>query len=173
MAVNRKSLDGMATALRECFVSELTRRSRPVCFLPVIWGAAPLPAQRCDCACEDSGEGEGWIRVVGMNPVTAGNRRMSGGCGVVGWDVRVELGVWRCAPRMSDEGVAPSDAEYMESTSRFFDDVQAIQAVFSCCPWFTETGTDHMVEGIVPSGPSGGCAGVIGTTVIRMGGCGC
>lgn len=171
--MNRKSLRGMATALRECFVGELIKRSRPVCFLPIIWGASPLPAQRCDCTCEDNGEGEGWIRVVNIAPLTHTRNRGMGGCGVVGWDVRVELGVWRCAPRLDESGQPPSDGEFDGYAFGMFDDVKAIQATLTCCDWFTDTGTSHTVESIAPSGPMGGCVSVIGTTVIRMGGCGC
>lgn len=165
----KASLDKLTRSLRECFVSELLRRSRPVCFLPIRWGATPLPAQRCDCTCEDGGEGEGWVRIVSTAPVVAGRPRA--GCGVVAWDVRVELGLWRCAPSLGEDGSVPSDAIYDAHASQMHKDVLAIQGVFTCCDWLAQA--DYVVETISPSGPNGGCVGVIGTAVIRLGGCGC
>lgn len=167
------SLWGMARSLRECLASELIRRERPVCHLPIIWGSSPLPAQRCDCTCEGGGEGEGWVRVTTLAPIAAQARARTGGCGVLGWDVRVELGVWRCAPTPDDNLNPPTDAEYDRFAQAMFKDTMAIQAALTCCSWFQDKGISHAVDPITPSGPLGGCAGVIGATNVRFNGCGC
>lgn len=167
-------LDG----LRTCLVGELIKKSRPVCNLPVIWGSSPLPAQRCDCTCEDGGEGEGWVRLVSSTPIpppTGTNRARIAmtGCGTLGWDLRIEFGVWRCAPTLDDQGNPPGDEEYAVHTKHMLADMHALQSAWDCCEWLKNSTSGKSFDSIIPSGPMGGCSGVIGTGVIRLEGCGC
>jgi len=163
-------------ALRECLRSQLVNVGNPVCHLPVIWGEAPLPAQRCDCDCGSGRNGEGWVRVTRVEqtprlPGRGSGRRNTGGSrywpdvcsgGVRVWDTQIEMGVWRCAPTLDDvTGAPPSDEEHDAHTQLTLNDLAALARTWACCTWLQDREYPHQVETITPSGPSGGCSGVI------------
>lgn len=159
-------------ALRECLATHLVTVQRPVCHMPLLWADHPLPAQRCDCTCPGGGQGEGWIRVVSFTGLSGAGRGL-GGCPNGGWDAVVEIGLWRCAPTLDDAGNVPEDEEFDTYTRGMLTDARALTAAWECCDWFKAAGVDRRLEQVVPSGPQGGCAGVIATGRIRLDGCGC
>lgn len=159
--------------LRSCVATQLVTTSRPVCNLPIIWGSSPLPAQRCDCTCADGGQGEGWIRYTALTNVPGPGRGPYNACPSPGWDAQIEVGLWRCALTLDEAGNPPSDADYDELTQLMLDDVRALTRAWECCDWWRETRIDRALNSVVPSGPSGGCVGVIASGMVRLGGCGC
>lgn len=160
-------------ALRTCLATHLVTMARPVCHLPIIWGAAPLPAQRCDCECDHDGQGEGWLRVVSFTALPGAGRGHYSGCPGAGWEAVIEAGLWRCALTLDEAGNPPPDTDYDAHTRLMLADARALTAAWECCTWFTDKGVDRVLNTVVPSGPSGGCVGVIATGRVRLGGCGC
>ena len=162
-------LDG----LRTCVATQLVETSRPVCNLPIIWGSAPLPAQRCDCQCADGGEGEGWIRYTALTNVPGPGRGTYTNCPSPGWDAQVEVGVWRCALTLDEAGNPPSDDDYDAHTQLMLDDMRALMQAWECCTWWKENRADRVLNQVVPSGPAGGCVGVIASGMVRLNRCLC
>lgn len=165
----RKTLEG----LRACLATHLVTMSRPVCNLPIIWSDHPLPAQRCDCECADGGQGEGWLRVVSFTGLPGPGRGRYGGCPGAGWEAVIEVGLWRCALTLDEQGNPPADADFDAHTRLILADARAVTAAWECCDWFDEHDVDRVLNTVAPSGPSGGCVGVIATGRVRLGGCGC
>lgn len=158
-------------ALRECLRERLEASGNPVCFLPMVWGDAPMPAQRCECECENGGNGEAWIRLVRVEQMAPEVGRRSGGragipddvCGSRLWNVHLEMGVWRCAPGLDDDGVPPEDDTYDAHSGLMLRDMGAITRTWECCEFLERRNVDRRLEAVVPSGPLGFCSGVIGT----------
>lgn len=156
-------------ALRECMVQQLIEIGRPVCNLPIYWGDAHMPAQRCTCECADGGQGEGWIRVVRVDaaaqPGTSTNSRyLATNCVVPEMVVTVEVGVWRCGVVLNDDGSVKADAVYDEHAMGMVDDMAALQRLWGCCGWFeARPNVKRQFDTSMPLGPSGACTGVVVT----------
>jgi len=168
-------------SLRECLRSQLVNVGNPVCHIPVIWSEAPLPAQRCDCECGAGRNGEAWVRITRIEqtprPVARGPRggRTMGryfpdicNGGVRVWDVQIEMGVWRCAPTLDPQGTAPDDDTYDAHTQLTLNDLAALTRTWQCCQWLQDRDYPHQLETLTPSGPSGGCSGVIGAGRVQI-----
>lgn len=160
-------------ALRTCIVTQLVHVQAPVCFFPVIYADHPLPAQRCDCTCEGGGHGEAWVRMVKVDRATAVRTRtrpsapgmVDNDCGDRRWVFTVEVGVWRCAPTLDDNGNPPDDADYDTHTQAMLNDAVALERAWRCCDFIENLPliTAHQLDTIAPSGPAGGCVGTIAT----------
>lgn len=169
----RKSPWQVLDGLRTCVATQLITTSRPVCNLPIIWGSSPLPAQRCDCTCDNGGQGEGWIRYTALTNIPGPGRSPYGACPSPGWDAQIEVGVWRCALTLDDAGNPPSDGDYDDHTQLMLDDVRALTRAWECCSWWSDARVDRVLNTVTPVGPSGGCVGVVASGMVRLSGCGC
>lgn len=165
----------VASALATCTADKLLDLSDPVCELPVIWSAHPTPADVCDCEC-DGGHGQGWVRYAQLTPMPrpaklAHNSSCSGG-----YDATIEIGVHRCAPTLdttTHPPTRPSVAEQEAYAKARMKDMRALMAAWTCCDALQSADVTGELMQIVPTGPQGGCGGVVLTGRLRLTGCPC
>lgn len=155
-------------ALRGCVVEHLFEISTPVCELPIIWSDHRDPADACDCDCADGGTGQGWIRYTRLAPKPVAAKLAHTRCGG-GWVATVEVGIHRCAPAgVKNERPTPQEKElYAQDRIK---DMRALLAAWECCDWFAEHDVTRQAVEVIPTGPQGGCGGVIATGQIELSG---
>lgn len=175
-----RGIQVVMNALRECLRERLEAAGNPVCYLPMVWGDAPLPAQRCECECQNGGNGEAWVRLVRLEQTDRDVRRRRGGpvpqdvCGSRLWNIHLEMGVWRCAPGLDDEGAPPEDDTYDAHTGVMLRDMGAVTQTWECCEFLERRDIERRLDTVSPAGPLGLCAGVIGLgRVVLEGPCPC
>jgi hypothetical protein len=122
-----------------------------------------------EAAFDDCCEGQVWVRLVQLAPVTTLQTRKASGhhCAVDTWNVTVEIGVVRCAAVVDDEGNAPTPPEITADADQVIADMESLMAAIQCCMEPTDFVRWE------PQGVLGGCAGGKWTVVTRVAGCRC
>lgn len=178
----------LLTTLRSCAARQLGIVQRPVCNFPIVTGAQPPPADRCDCTCNPPsggdvpGQGEAWIRHVLTRSVpktaTSGRQLPQTGCGGLSWNITVEIGVYRCWPtptRGVNGLIPPTDADYDAASRGLSLDAAALRRAVTCCPKLNRQGKEipYGVDQSAPMTPSGGCIGLLQTATFTRDDCSC
>ena len=113
-------------------------------------------------AWDDCCEGQVWVRLVAMEPVTGDPRqnRAMGPCGVLMWRATIGVGILRCAAVLNDDGSAPSPTVLTAETLTMTSDMSALAQAISCSIPTNIKGLMKMqVIRWDPLGPDGGCVG--------------
>lgn len=149
--------------LRDCLCEQLKRTiAGPVCRCMVVHNFSLPVMDGCDCTCEPAGQGDGWVRLVRLEPELSFNPVGSSAC-PVGWQAVIELGAYRCVQVPEEAEPLPAQT-VTDDALKLLSDMNAMLRVLGCCPAFADR--DVGVELWQPIGPSGGCAG--GTLQIRV-----
>lgn len=93
------------------------------------------------------------LRIVSASPrinSQGGNASIEKPCLVLWWDVLIEVKVFRCAPTITDTGVAPKPADYAAAGEQMLDDMDKIQSALLATGWVFTIGP------WTPLGPEGG-----------------
>lgn len=165
----------VASALATCTAEKLVDISDPVCELPVIWSDHPAPADVCDCECDSGGHGQGWVRYVQLAPVPRPSKFPPGQC-TGGYDATIEVGVHRCAPTLDNTTNPPKRPDVAEQEAYAqarMRDMRALIAAWTCCQVLEEADVGGDLLQVVPTGPQGGCGGVVLTGRLQLTGCPC
>lgn len=148
--------------LRDCLCSQLARTpAGPVCRCMLLHNFSLPPMDGCDCTCEN-GRGDGWVRLVRLEPEVSLNLTHPTVC-PTGWLATIELGVYRCVP-LDDSPAAMPAQQVGDIALEMLADMAALIRVLGCCPALADR--DVGVDYWQPVGPAGGCAG--GTLQIRV-----
>lgn len=174
-------LDYLEDELLSCLCSMLATEGRPACACHHYGGEEPPVGDRC-AANETTGEnGQVWVRrvqqIIQADPedVTFAGAP----CGGV-WRALIELGIYRCISAVPDEsGSAPPPENYDADRDLLAADRATLAQVLCCWPLAGEPPvTDPpaplpfelaisvLSAEIVPTGPTGGCAGSILTVMV-------
>lgn len=163
--------------LRTCAATQLGLIRRPVCRFPLYAGDQAMPADDCDCTCDGGGQGTAWLRFVSATSsttmVTGARRQIPSPCAQGEYAVTVQVGVWRCAPTIDDNGRPPTDDAYDQFTRGMSRDSSALIRTFQCCDALTSRDIEWSIESVRPLGPSGGCAGVAVQARMQLWSCDC
>lgn len=173
-----------ASALRDCLRTQAieTIAGRVVSAVVRYGAAGSATMDGCDCDGRDADDqpatGSAYVRVSQITPADLtgqGQRRASSirpqRCGHA-WIVTYELGIMRCYPTTQDGGPLPA-AQVDQAAQRFLSDQAAVMRTINCCTYLDRHSGIEVVQ-IVPVGPSGGCAGSVGTIRVQQsGGCPC
>jgi len=164
----------LLTALRTSAAGQFGLVHRPVCAFDVYWSDHPIPADQCDCTCEDEvpgGQGAAWVRLVTATSILAANttaRPVRQPCAGADLLLTIEVGVHRCAPLL--DGTKPPHQLAVDTYSAgMVQDVLAVHRAFLCAPALRDL--DWQLSSLGPSGPQGGCAAVIGTAQVIVSNC--
>jgi hypothetical protein len=156
-----------AEALLDC-LCELLEASRrgPVCACCFYPGQV-VPTDRC-CQCDlpngTTGEGMAFVHVVrifrstGSFPELAAVPDECGG----GWGAVLNIGVYRCAATITDDGDPPSCEQIEDDAKALMSDAAAMRRAASCCfpNLLGEMGGGRYLLGEYSTiGPDGGCMG--------------
>lgn len=116
-------------------------------------------------AYDDCCGGQLWVRLVSVAPVYPSNAVK--GCGPLYRNVRIEVGVIRCAATLDSAGRPPTPAAVTADALQEALDLAAIEQVLEC--------SDYGFTGLVwsPLGVEGGCQGGSWEGVIKVRACGC
>lgn len=166
----------MLDALRTCTARQLGHVDRPVCRFPLFFGATPFAAAECDCTCDGGGQGSAWIRLASLTPVATSSSRnqlVVEPCSHGNYQVAVEIGVWRKAVLLDDDGGTAPDSVYDAHTRGLLDDTAALRRALQCCDWLQRRELPWSIDSISPIGPEGGCVGVALTARITNQSCAC
>jgi hypothetical protein len=149
--------------LRDCVCAQLaTTPVGPVCRCMIVHNFTLPPMDGCDCTCAPAGRGDGWVRLVRLEPEISLNLASPTVC-PTGWQAIIELGVYRCVP-LTEDGAALPEREVTDLALDMLADMNALIRVLGCCNALKDR--DVGVEFWQPVGPAGGCAG--GTLQIRV-----
>jgi hypothetical protein len=167
----------LVTRLLGCLCDQLPATlAGPACFCCARPGLA-VPADFC-CSCDGvtPGEGQAWVRAARIFPVTARFPTPQADrdpCERGGWAVELQLGVWRCAATVDDEGNPPECADVTRDAMVALSDAAAMRRAVKCC--FAVPRGDYLVvvNGWEPLGPNGGCAGGQLTITVGFYDCAC
>lgn len=168
-------VDPLLLSLRDCLRAELMRTSSgPVCRCMVVHSLAAPIMDGCDCDCTlpdaTTGNGDAWVRLVRMDPDTAGVGLTPQACPTA-WQAVIEIGTYRCAPISEDASALP-EQEVSGFALAMGSDRAALLRVLGCCEALEDR--DVAVEFYQPVGPEGGCGGgLLQFRVAVMGGGGC
>ncbi|MGW6376225.1 hypothetical protein ACWFRB_09200 [Rhodococcus sp. NPDC055112] len=128
-----------------------------------------VPAYGCGCG---TGEGQAWVRVVGMYPSVNFPEPYvipQPGAPIV-WAVTLEMGVDRCYPS-PEQNEMPTPGELDSAARDAMDDAAAMRRAAMCAFDRSVQAVPGMWE---PRGPSGGIhGGVMAVTVLVDVACGC
>lgn len=122
-------------------------------------GLDPIPgrmivAPGLEVAWDDCCDGQVWTRLIQLLPMV---QQGAPGCGVVGWQATIGLGIVRCVATVNDSGQAPSAGQITADASQMTSDIDVLREVITCN---TFQPLERLVPtGWVPLGPLGGCAG--------------
>lgn len=142
-------------SMAACLCSELDASDLPpTCFCGIMPGSIAL-----DYVDADSGLGMAWVRVVAVYPSTQfpqQETRARSSC-AAGLAAELEIGVARCAPQPTDQGLTPPTMEQQWEASRLqMADMAAVQRAVQCC----YSDSDLVLLGRwTPLGPQGGVLG--------------
>ena len=133
----------------------------PVPTKQFILAGGEVPWDQCDC------NGQVWARVVSLNPVLGPTKANGQPCVVQHWDLTMAIGVIRCVAVPSDSGKLPTGPRMTQDGDKAADDLARLVQAVVCDP-LTST-----IQGGVPLGAQGGCAGSEVTFGVRIKPCGC
>lgn len=158
--------------LQQCVAYQLGLAGRPVCHFPIYWHSRHPAADACDCTCEDGGQGQAWVRMVQITRSAVAPARLAN-CANGVYDLRLELGVYRCAP--VPEGRSATVPEPVESAhaAGMYRDAEALRAALRCCATLQKIGIEPTLVSQSPIGPSGACAGVELQAELQVTDCAC
>jgi hypothetical protein len=155
----------VASALLLALGDALEGDDAPVCRLGFAFGNPP-PADDC-CACPDpdapSRSGYAWVRLgliwptkVFPNPVAAADA-----CPAAGLAATFTLGIYRCAPTLSEGGQMPTPDELGDALVRQTQDAALLRSVISGVLGDGADGLDlpYLPGTWSPLEPLGGCMG--------------
>lgn len=146
------------SAYQVCLEYQLEQAGRPVCHFPIYWQGGHPPADQCDCACPNGGQGQAWVRMVSLNAAPGSTRTAKCTNGL--YDLTVELGVYRCSPvPQGREPTVPAEQETRHAAG-MYRDAQALRHAMRCCTWLTKRGVEPVLVHESAIGPSGACVGV-------------
>lgn len=171
-------LDVLENTLRTCLCEMLIAEERPVCACHHYGGEDPPVGDRCKQ--NDEGEnGQAWVRRVSQSMTVDPDDITFGGepCGGV-WTAQIELGIYRCIQAIPGENGAAPDPELYNADRELLAADRATLAQVLCCwplageppePLDYELNFAVTAALILPTGPSGGCAGSILTITVETG----
>lgn len=161
----------MSATLRDCLMTELALRPNPpaeTCLVPGEDGRTFLSIgtgeDRC-CA------GFAWVRVAGVTPAIPSPNTDTGNCGVVSWQLDLEMGVARCAP-FGSTGAGPTCDQWAETFTQVQSDAEAMRAALCCLHPQVESSRSFPTAW-QPFGPDGGCTGGIMGVSLQLDDCDC
>jgi hypothetical protein len=169
-------LDYLEDELLSCLCSMLRDEGRPACACHHYGGEDPPVGDRCSKSA--SGEnGQVWIRrVLQLMQADPDNITFAGfPCGGGMWRAVIELGIYRCISAVPVEGGAAPPPENYDADRDLLAADRATLAQVLCCwplagsppePLPFEIGLSVLNAEIVPTGPSGACAGSILTLTV-------
>lgn len=143
-------------ALKDCLCTQLATDGNPVCECCLVVSDELPPMTGCDCVCE-SGQGKAWARFVSADFQQDELTK----CPVGPWQVRFQLGVYRCVSSEPTCETGTLEAEMIA------EDLATLQRAVACCPALG--GRRWTFGNIQIIGPSGGCVGVAVEVVTEFG----
>ena len=169
-------LDYIENELLSCLCEMLASEGRPACACHHFGGEDPPVGDRCST--NDAGEnGQVWVRrvsqsvQVNLDEVTFGGAPCGGA-----WEAVIELGIYRCISAVPVEGGgAPPPEDYDADRDLLAADRASLAQVLCCWPLAgsppdmqaPDIGASVLSASIVPTGPTGACAGSILTLVVN------
>lgn len=169
------SLGDQVTVLAEtlllCLETELNLRDpvpAEVCLVP---GEDARPWLTVGTAQDRCCSGFGWVRVVNVNPFVPVVGSDPSPCGVMVWQVDLEMGVARCAPWGTVEA-GPSCQVLGDTTRLVLQDMEAMVAA-DCCLRSAVASERSAPTNWLPFGADGGCVGGIMGVSVQVDACGC
>lgn len=149
-----ETITDVAQSILDCVVAQLEADGLPVCEACIVAGSATPPADGCDCKCE-GGQGRAWIRVESLDFDSRTPARNVGSevtkCPKGAWNVRFEVGVWRCVKDQDGKKCAV----LLQDALAMHRDLAALIVGVQCCAALT--GVAWAPERAAPLGPDGGC----------------
>lgn len=168
-------LDLTENELLTCLCEMLIAEDRPTCACHHYGGEDPPVGDRCSTN-DDGANGQAWIRRISQGFTVDADQVTFGGvpCGSV-WTAQIELGIYRCIQAIPNEdGSAPPVESYDADRELLAADRATLARVLCCWPAAGEpprpVGFDLSLSvisaQIVPTGPTGSCAGSILTLTV-------
>jgi len=163
-------LDFLENELLSCLCSMLATEDRPACACHHFGGEDPPVGDRCST--NDAGEnGQVWIRRVSQVMQADTDDLTFGGvpCGDI-WQATIELGIYRCITAVPTEGGGAPPPESYDADRDLLAADRATLAQVLCCwplnglppsPQVPDLGVSVISAQILPTGPTGACAGSI------------
>jgi hypothetical protein len=153
-------LGPILNAFHACLCAYFVKAGRPVCQCALVPGNSAPPADRCDCACDNGGAGQAWVRWVRDTPYLATgatqNRRQ---CVQFRTRKIIEAGVYRCVSGPGEDGTPPDvDARERDAWGLIYDR-NILRSAVACCPVFRGKQLD--LVSLEPTAVKGNCAGVV------------
>lgn len=171
-------VSGLVSRLLGCLCAQL---ADTVAGPPVMCCVRPGLAAPADLCCQaevdgETREGQAWVRVARIYPTTgrfpqqAVDRQI---CATGGWAAELEMGAWRCAATVDDDGSPPACGDVTRDALVALSDAAAMRRAARCC-FPDEKGDPPAVVGEwVPLGPNGGCTGGTLTLTAQFYDCAC
>lgn len=165
-------LDELENLLLLCLCEKLAAEDRPVCACQHYGGETPPPGDRCS---QDVGlNGQAWVRRVSSTLISQADQITFAGvpCGAgSAWNTVIELGIYRCISAIpAEDGSAPPVEAYAADRALLAADRATLAEVLCCWPLAGEAPEDYEFDmsgiamlraELVPTGPTGSCAGSI------------
>jgi len=152
----------LLTQLATCLCQELAASGLPEpCFCGVVPGEIALDF--CDGCADGSCGGTAWVNAVSMTPALTLGQIAATRCSVGLIDMVFQVGVVRCAPMPGEDGMPPTDAEYLSSAELQMADMAASLRAVVCC---LEEQVP-VIAGWTSYGPQGGCVGGVWTATVQ------
>lgn len=172
-------LDFVENELRTCLCEMLISEGRPVCACHHFGGEDPPVGDRCST--NAAGEnGQAWVRRVSQSFEADPDQVTFAGqaCGA-SWTAVIEVGIYRCIQAIPNEDGSAPDPELYNADRELLAADRATLAQVLCCwplageppePVDFELSVAVTAAQIVPTGPTGSCAGSIMTITLETGG---
>lgn len=168
-------LDYIENELLACLCSMLAEEGRPTCVCHHYGGEDPPVGDRCSTN-DEGANGQAWIRRVSQSIQANADDLTFGGvpCGNA-WQAVIELGIYRCISAVPDDnGAAPPPEDYDADRDLLAADRATLAQVLCCWPLngpapdpqVSDVSAGVLAAEIVPTGPSGACAGSILTITV-------
>lgn len=169
-------LDFVENELLTCLCELLITEGRPVCACHHFGGEEPPVGDRCSA--NDAGEnGQAWVRRVSQSfTVDDEEVTFAGQPCAAAWNAQIEVGVYRCIQAVPTEGGGAPATELYDADRELLAADRATLARVLCC-WPLAGEPPQPVEfdlslavtaaQIVPTGPTGKCAGSIMTITLQ------
>jgi hypothetical protein len=123
-------------------------------------------------AWDDCCNGQLWVRVISVVGASSMSNPRLQPCALQ-FQVRLGVGVIRCAAVINDQGVPPSAQQMTNDTLMMLvDRTDVMQALICCVPNIPGLNSQTLrIEDWLPQGPQGGCVGGEITITFTIGGC--